>query len=55
MITGSELLADLENVKKKSQLIKERYSSDMLWQKIDEKLDEIVKLIKMDMRIYGYK
>ena len=54
MITGSELLKDLEKIKKKSEFIQIVYPNNPIWAEVDGKLSELISLIKKDMKIYGY-
>ena len=54
MITGSELLKDLEKIKKKSEFIQIVYPNNPIWEEVDSKLSELISLIKKDMKIYGY-
>ena len=54
MITGSELVKDLEEVKKKAEFIEVTYVNNPLWPEVNNKLKELISLIKKDMRIFGY-
>ena len=55
MITGSELLQDLEAVKRKANIIETTYTNNIIWTEVNNKLNDIISLIKKDMRMYGYK
>ena len=54
MITGSELLKDLEQIKKKSEFIQIVYPNNPIWAEVDSKLGELISLLKKDMKIFGY-
>jgi hypothetical protein len=54
MVTGSELLKDLEKIKKKSEFIQIVYPNNSIWAEVDNKLGELISLVKKDMKIFGY-
>ena len=54
MITGNELLKDLEEIKKKSELVEIVYPGNEIWSEVNYKLEEIIKLIKNDKRLYSW-
>lgn len=54
MITGSELVKDLEETKKKVEFIVKTYVNNPLWPEVNNKLEELILLIKKDMKIFGY-
>ena len=54
MITGSELLRNLEEIKKKSEFIQVVYPNNPIWEEVDSKLGELISLLKKDMKIFGY-
>lgn len=55
MITGSELLRDLEAVKRKAEFVEITYVNNLIWPEINQKLNDLISLIKKDMKLYGYK
>lgn len=54
MITGSELLNDLKEVKKKAEFVEITYPNNHVWSVVNERLESIISLIKNDMKIFGY-
>ena len=54
MITGVELLKELENVKKKAEFVEITYPNNSLWPVVNDRLEGIISLIKRDMKIFGY-
>ena len=54
MITGSEILKDLESLKKKSEFVEITYPGNEIWKEVNSKLEEIVQLIKSDKRMYKW-
>lgn len=54
MITGSELLKDLEKIKKKAEFAEVTYSNNDIWPKVNEKLSDVISIIKKDMKVFGY-
>ena len=54
MITGSELLKDLEQIKKKAEFVEITYINNDIWPKVNQKLEDIITLIKSDMKMFGY-
>ena len=55
MITGSEILKDLEAIKKKAEFVEITYSNNDIWTKVNEKLSDVISIIKRDMKIFGYE
>ena len=55
MITGSELLKDLEEIKKKAEFVEVTYVNNPLWSEVNDKLQELISLIKKDMKMFGYE
>ena len=54
MITGTELLNDLEAAKKKAELIEVIYPGNEIWPDVNYKLGEIIKIIKSDKKMYKW-
>jgi len=54
MITGSEILKDLEAIKKKAEFAEITYSNNDIWSKVNEKLSDVISIIKKDMKVFGY-
>lgn len=54
MITGTELLNDLEAAKRKAELIEVVYPGNEIWPEVNYKLNEIIKLIKTDKLLYSW-
>jgi hypothetical protein len=54
MITGNELLKDLEEAKNKAELVEVVYPGNEIWPEVNYKLNEIIKLIKQDKRLYSW-
>ena len=54
MITGIELLNDLQEVKKKAELVKITYPGNEIWSNINNRLEEIIKMIKSDKKLYRW-
>ena len=54
MITGSELLNDLQEVKKKAELVEIIYPGNEIWPEVNYKLNEIINLIKKDKMLYSW-
>lgn len=55
MITGNEILKDLEKIKKKSEFVEITYPNNHVWNVVNERLENIISLIKKDMKIFGYE
>ena len=55
MITGNELLKELEEVKKKAEFVEITYSNNDIWSKVNEKLSDVISIIKRDMKMFGYE
>lgn len=55
MITGSELLKEINEVKKKAEFVEITYPGNEIWSEVNSKLKEIIQLIKSDKRIFGWK
>ena len=55
MITGSEILMDLEKVKKKAEFAEITYSNNDVWSSVNERLQNIIYILKNDMKIFGYE
>ena len=54
MITGNELLKELEEVKKKAEFVEITYPGNEIWPKVNSKLKELIQFIKSDKRIYKW-
>lgn len=54
MITGNELLSDLKLLKKKAELVESTYPGNEIWSDVNCKLEEIIKIIKSDKRMYQW-
>ncbi len=54
MITGNELLKELEEVKKKAEFVEITYPGNEIWPEVNSKLNELIKFIKSDKRIYKW-
>lgn len=54
MITGSELLKDLEQAKKKAEFVQITYPNNDIWPEVNQKLEDLILLIKSDMKMFGY-
>lgn len=54
MITGSELLKDLEEIKKKAEFVEIIYPNNEIWSKVNSKLSDVIKFIKSDKRMYKW-
>ena len=54
MITGTELLSDLQEVKKKAEFVEVVYPGNEIWPEVNYKLNEIIKLIKTDKLLYSW-
>lgn len=54
MITGTELLSDLEAAKKKAEFVEVVYPGNEIWPDVNYKLNEIIKLIKTDKLLYSW-
>ena len=54
MITGSELLKDLESLKHKAEFVEITYPGNDIWKDVNSKLSDIIKFIKSDKRIYQW-
>ena len=54
MITGTELLNDLQEVKKKAEFVEVVYPGNEIWSDVNYKLNEIIKLIKTDKLLYSW-
>lgn len=55
MITGDRIIKDLVVTIADVQEIKTAHQNDPLWDDIQNRLNEIITLVKRDMLIYGYK
>lgn len=55
MITGEKIVGDLLVTRADVQEIKIAHQNDPLWDDIQNRLDEIISLVKRDMLIFGYK
>jgi len=55
MITGSEILKDLQAIKKKAEFVEITYSNNNIWPEVNAKLNDIISLLKNDMKIFGYE
>ena len=54
MITGSELLKDLEKIKKKAEFVEITYPENDIWEDVNSKLFELIEFIKSDKRMYKW-
>ena len=54
MITGSELLNDLEEIKKKAEFVEITYPGNDIWEDVNSKLSELIEFIKSDKRMYKW-
>lgn len=54
MITGSEILKDLQAIKKKAEFVEVTYPNNLLWPDVNKRLEELILIIKKDMKIFGY-
>ena len=54
MITGSELLKDLESLKHKAEFIEVTYPGNNIWKDVNSKLSELIEFIKSDKRMYKW-
>ena len=54
MITGSEILKDLQIIKKKTEFAEITYPNNNIWPVINDKLENIILLLKNDKKIFGY-
>ena len=52
MITGTELLNDLESLKHKAEFVEITYPGNDIWKEVNSKLTELIKFIKSNKRIY---
>jgi len=48
------ILKELENTKKKVELIENLYPKNEIWLEVNSKLESIIQLIKKDKRIYRW-
>lgn len=55
MVTGNELLKNLEEIKKKAEFVEITYPNNSLWPLVNKRLNSIICLIKNDMKIFGYE
>ena len=54
MITGNELLKDLEAIKLKSEYIKNNLVNNKIWKKVDFFFFFSIKVIKTDKHMYRW-
>lgn len=54
MITGNELLKDLETIKLKSEYIKNNLVNNKIWKKVDSMIEDTIKVIKTDKHMYRW-
>ena len=54
MLTGTELLKDLESIKKKAELVEITYPGNEIWSEVNSKLRDLIDFIKSDKRIYKW-
>lgn len=54
MITGNEVLKDLESLKKKAEFVEITYPGNEIWREVNSKLEELIKIIKSDKRMYRW-
>ena len=52
MITGNEVLKDLESLKKRAEFVEITYPGNEIWREVNSKLEELIKIIKSDKRMY---
>ena len=54
MITGSELLKDLESLKHKAEFIEITYPGNDIWKVVNFRLSELIQIIKSDKQMYRW-
>lgn len=54
MITGNEILKDLQDLKKKVEFVEITYPNNDIWSLINKNLNETISLLKRDKKIFGY-
>ena len=54
MITGSKLLKELEEIKKKAEFVEITYPKNEIWSEVNSKLRDLIDFIKSDKRIYKW-
>lgn len=54
MITGNELLKDLESLKKKAEFVEIIYPGNEIWSIVNSKLAELIKFVKTDKNLYKW-
>ena len=54
MITGGEVIKDLDNVIKKVEFLRITFPKNDLWPKIQTELKGVLETIQKDKKIYGY-
>lgn len=54
MITASQILSEIMLTREDIKELQERQRDGSIWDTVQGKLDEIVDLIKRDMKIFGY-
>ena len=54
MITGNEVIKDLDNVIKKVEFLRITFPKNDLWPVVHTELQNILKVIQKDKNIYGY-
>ena len=55
MITGNEILKDLEAIKKKAEFAEITYPNNDIWPLINNKLNDLISLLKKDKKVFGYE
>lgn len=55
MITGSEILKDLQTIKKKAEFAEITYPNNHIWVELNDRLENTISLLKCDKRIFGYE
>lgn len=55
MITGREILKDLEAIKKKVEFAEVTYSNNDIWPTISKELANIIHILEKDMKMFGYR
>lgn len=55
MITGSEILKELQAIKKKTEFTEITYPNNDIWPKVNASLSNIISSLKNDIKIFGYE
>ncbi len=54
MITGNEILKELQTIKKKTEFAEVTYPNNDIWSEVNNKLKDIILLLKNDKRMFRY-